>query len=327
MSTSRGSTGRAADAPGRRGRLHPAVLRDRPAPQYALAAGRELPVAGRPGSPPPQPAAPTPAGWVDPRLVVAAGGGGSSVGAVAPAPALVALAPRSAPVVRAAGSGGAGGLTGGGGAGSSYAPAASGASAGPAATTATPEVVISYTQPVTTMTGRAFGVRSTGLVTVAATPDTGQISTANASRTFPCADARHIRAGLDGRGLCAGVVTTPAGTSTSASSTANAGVKWLVVAAKGLPPVRLGWVRADSRTTCSGSSGRSSIGYLMVGSYPVAVSSPRPGTIVHRGGLTLVLNEQIPVPGGLTVNAVHLEAPGLDTVIASATSDIHSCHS
>ena len=223
--------------------------------------------------------------------------------------------------------GGAGGLTGGGGAGSSYAPASSGASAGPAAPTATPEVVISYTQPVTTMTGRAFGVRSTGRITVAATPDTGQISTANASSTVPCADVPPIRAGLGGWGLCAGVVTVPAGKTTSATSTANAGVKRLVIAAHGLPLVRLGWIDAGSRTTCTGSSGRSSIGYLLVGRDLIAITSPHPDTTIHRAGFTLILNEQIPVPGGLTVNAVHLEAPGLDTVIASATSDIHSCHS
>jgi len=222
--------------------------------------------------------------------------------------------------------GGAGGLTGGGGAGSSYAPASSGASAGPAALTATPEVVISYTQPVTTMTGRAFGVRSTGRVTVAATPDTGQISTADASSTLRCTDVRHISAGLDGWDVCAGVVTAPARNTTSATSTANADVKWLMIAAKGLPPVRLGWVDAASRTTCTGSSGRSSIGYLIVGRDPIRITSPRPNTTIHRAGFTLILNEQIPVPGGLTVNAVHLEAPGLDTVIASATSDIHSCH-
>jgi len=46
-------------------------------------------------------------------------------------------------------------------------------------------------------------------------------------------------------------------------------------------------------------------------------------------GITLVFNEQVPVPGadqGLTVNAVHLKALGLLVVLASATSDIHNCN-
>jgi hypothetical protein len=42
-------------------------------------------------------------------------------------------------------------------------------------------------------------------------------------------------------------------------------------------------------------------------------------------GLQVVVNEEKPVAGGLKVNAVHISGPGIDLVVASATSDIHNC--
>jgi hypothetical protein len=57
--------------------------------------------------------------------------------------------------------------------------------------------------------------------------------------------------------------------------------------------------------------------------------NPAPNTVVTvLGIITLVLNEQTPVAGpdqGLTVNALHIEAPGLNVVLASSTSDIGNC--
>jgi hypothetical protein len=52
--------------------------------------------------------------------------------------------------------------------------------------------------------------------------------------------------------------------------------------------------------------------------------------VVNVGSVKLVLNEQIPFTTadggrGLTVNALHLIAPGTNLTIASATSDIHRC--
>lgn len=66
---------------------------------------------------------------------------------------------------------------------------------------------------------------------------------------------------------------------------------------------------------------------------PRALPAPGPGHLLSAAGVTLVLNEQIPVTGpdtGLTVNALHLTANGLglvqaNVVLASSESDIGNC--
>jgi hypothetical protein len=88
--------------------------------------------------------------------------------------------------------------------------------------------------------------------------------------------------------------------------------------------------QASSQTSCSGSTGTSNIASLSVGTVVVASGQASPNTTISVatpvGPITIVLNQQTPVPGGLQVNAAHITGPlGLDVVIASATSDIHNC--
>jgi hypothetical protein len=114
------------------------------------------------------------------------------------------------------------------------------------------------------------------------------------------------------------------------TSTASASVQDATIGVLGLPVIKIGVVQSTSHTGCTGSSGDTSIASISVGGVPVNISvHPGPNTTVNVLGITLVLNEQIPVPGadqGLTVNAVHIKALGLlDVVIASSTSDIHNC--
>jgi len=175
------------------------------------------------------------------------------------------------------------------------------------------------------LTGRAYGLASSGLVGISPTPDTGAIQTANAG-TFgpPCVVS--ISGLISAGTLCAKVVTSlNPGTSTATSSVQNATIGVL-----GLPVIRVGAVQASSMTRCTGSSGTAGIASISVGGIPVNVAvNPAPNTTVSVLGVTLVFNEQSPVPGadqGLTVNAVHIKALGLlDVVIASSTSDIHNC--
>ena len=176
------------------------------------------------------------------------------------------------------------------------------------------------------LTGRAYGLSSTGLVGISPTPDTGAIQTANAG-TFgpPCTVS--ISGLISADTLCAKVVTSlNPGTSTATSSVQDATIGVL-----GLPVIKVGLVQSSSTTTCAGSSGDTTVTSLSVGGIPVNVNlHPGANTTVSVLGVTIVLNEQSAVPGadqGLTVNAVHIKALGLlDVVIGSSTSDIHNCN-
>lgn len=175
------------------------------------------------------------------------------------------------------------------------------------------------------LTGRAFGLESSGLVSISPVPDTGSVSTASAGDVHPpCVVGL---SGLISAGtLCADVTTKV----DPGSSTATASVQSVGIGVLGLPVIKIGAVQSQSTTTCSGSSGAVNIASVTVGgvSVPVAVH-PGANTTVNVLGVTLIFNEQIPVSGpdkGLTVNAVHIKALGLlDVVVASSTSDIGNC--
>ena len=175
------------------------------------------------------------------------------------------------------------------------------------------------------LTGRAFGLESSGLVGISPIPDTGEIQTASAG-TFgpPCVVS--ISGLISADALCAKVVTSlNPGTSTATASVADTTIGVL-----GLPVIKVGLVQSSSTTTCAGSSGDTSIASISVGGIPVNVNvHPGANTTITVLGVKLVLNEQVPVAGadqGLTVNAVHISALGLlDVVIASSTSDAHNC--
>jgi hypothetical protein len=175
------------------------------------------------------------------------------------------------------------------------------------------------------MTGRAFGLSSSGLVTIAAIPDTGPIQTASAG-TFgpPCVAS--IGGLISADTLCAQVVTSV----NPGTSVATSGVQDATIGVPGVPVIKIGLVRSSSTTNCSGSTGSVTIGSVAVGGIPVNVNlHPGANTTVTVLGVTLTFNEQIPVTGadqGLTVNAVHINALGLlNVVIGSSSSDIGNC--
>ena len=175
------------------------------------------------------------------------------------------------------------------------------------------------------MTGRAFGIQTGGLVTIAPTPDTGQVATSAATTVAPPCVAT-ISGLISAHTLCANVTTTV----NPGASTASASVQDATIGVLGLPVIKIGLLQSSSHTTCAGSSGSATVTSISVGGIPVNIAlHPAPNTTVSVLGITLVLNEQTPVAGadqGLTVNAVHVKALGLlDVVLASATSDIHNC--
>ena len=178
------------------------------------------------------------------------------------------------------------------------------------------------------LTGRAFGLESSGLVAIPPTPDTGPVATAS-SGTFgpPCVVS--IAGLIKADTLCAKVVTS-VNHGTSGTSTATASVQDATIGVLGVPAIKVGLVQTSSTTNCAGSAGDTVVTSISVGGVPVNVNlHPGPNTTVSVLGVTLIFNEQTAVPGadqGLTVNAVHIKALGLlDVVLASSTSDIHNC--
>jgi hypothetical protein len=171
-------------------------------------------------------------------------------------------------------------------------------------------------------TGRAFGASAEvlGLPLIPPQADTGSIQTSARSQT-----ERHAVFGalplVTTTGL-SGSVTTGLGTSTGRATAAT-----VSIGLPGLPVIRAEGIVARSESTCQRAAGSATIGSLTIGGARVEVGA-EPSTI-RVGTATLKLNEQTPVAGadhGLTVNALHLDAPGLaDVVVASARSDIHNC--
>jgi len=88
-------------------------------------------------------------------------------------------------------------------------------------------------------------------------------------------------------------------------------------------------VKSNSSATCNGStastSGDSQIANLVVAGQSIVVSNPNL-VISLPGGISVIVNEQTSSSGGnagsITVNALHVTAPGVDIIVASSHSDI-----
>jgi hypothetical protein len=216
----------------------------------------------------------------------------------------------------------------------SYTSAKSGTDTWVAGTTNPAGTILSNTvkviwQAITDMTGRAYGVSATvqaGLVTVTlpATPDTGSVDTTKAETVQPACVATVNRIVI-AHTLCAKVVTTV----NPFSSTADATVQDATTEITGVPTVAVTAVHATSKTTCSGSTGSTTIDSLKIGGTTVisVPTHPAPNTTYNLVGVKVILNEQTPIPGGLHVNGVHIIALNgvADVILSSAESDIHNC--
>ena len=171
------------------------------------------------------------------------------------------------------------------------------------------------------MTGRAFGIYANVLgVIVQPTPDTGPVDTDQATTVSPPCVATITGSILNATALCANVTTTV----DPASSTATASVAKARLLVPGVPLITATAAESISRSDCSGSTGEVKIARLTIGLKTFL--NVRGRTNIPVGDGFVRVNEQVPFPGGLTVNAVHVFIPGVvDVIIASATSDIHDC--
>ncbi len=188
------------------------------------------------------------------------------------------------------------------------------------------------------LTGRASGLsahaslRGTVLANVPPTPDTGRISTTTSTGTSPPCVAT-VSGPISAHGLCAQVTTIgfPARSVTSAS------VDDTTVSITNIPAITMTAIRSTSTTTCAGSTGTTTIGFLKVGNV-VVIGQPTnvaPNTAVTVGGVKLMLNEQTPISrptAGLsvigvrvTVTAATLGLPSANAVVASAESALGNC--
>ncbi|HEV3171289.1 MAG TPA: Ig-like domain repeat protein, partial [Actinocrinis sp.] len=97
------------------------------------------------------------------------------------------------------------------------------------------------------LTGRAFGLESSGLVSISATPDTGAVQSASAG-TFapPCLVS--ISGLISADTLCAKVVTAV----DPGSAAASASVQDATIGVLGLPVIKVGVVQSSSSTGCAG---------------------------------------------------------------------------
>ncbi|MBS2539061.1 Ig-like domain-containing protein [Catenulispora sp. NF23] len=176
------------------------------------------------------------------------------------------------------------------------------------------------------LTGRAYGLESSGLLGITPTPQAGPVATTVAGNSSPPCVVT-ISGLINAGTLCANVTTAL----DPDSSTANASVQHVGIGLLGIPAIQIGAVTSTSHSVCAGSTGGATIASITVGGIAVPVSlTPGPNTTVNLLGIKLILNEQLPTDTGtdhtLTVNAVHVIVPGLlDTIVASSTSDIHGC--
>ena len=192
-------------------------------------------------------------------------------------------------------------------------------------------VSVVWTTP--TLTGHAYALSLSGLITVKPTPDTGAVSTTQSSAvTPPCvADLALPSSGslVHAQALCAAVFTdAPGKNSFGGASVASVSVG----APAPLPAITVLGAQAKSKTTCAGSAGEVTVLGVRIGSIVLLPSPTKiaPNTTINVGLLKIVFNEQIPLKApdhGLTVNAVHITALGgaVNLIVASAESDISGC--
>jgi hypothetical protein len=171
------------------------------------------------------------------------------------------------------------------------------------------------------VTGRAYGLSATApLVSVKPTPDTGDVRTADTTTVAPPCAQNISTLLLSAGALCAKVAAGPG----TVTSTAN--VQQANIGVVGLPAIGLSGVTASSTSTCTAQSGHVTL-TLTVAGVPVDIGDA-PNVNVDLGvlGTKLVVNEQAKgADGGLTVNAAHLTAPGVNVVVASTNSAAHNC--
>jgi uncharacterized repeat protein (TIGR01451 family) len=170
----------------------------------------------------------------------------------------------------------------------------------------------STTTAVLLAQGAAFGARVRApLVTLGPFPSVSRSSPGTSSDVLASATAGTL---LSAQGLAVSTRIGPGVAVASAAEVAKVRLLGTAVSADG--------VRASCGATASAASGATTIARLVVAGRTYANVTPGPNTRITILGVgSLVLNEQTPSPGGITVNALHLRLllGAGDIVVSQAT--------
>jgi hypothetical protein len=167
-----------------------------------------------------------------------------------------------------------------------------------------------------TVMGQASAVQATVLGMTTALADTGTLGGASDAR-----EASQISGSVPSLLTGEGLHATTIGWPDKVASEASLGNLNLTLAGSG---ISADFVMARALTGVgSAGTGLTNIAGLTIGGVPVFPTGT-PNQTLSLAGLTIVLNEQMPSPGGLVVNALHVRTlDGLtDVVIGSAKAAI-----
>ena len=169
-----------------------------------------------------------------------------------------------------------------------------------------------------TSDGRATAISISSPLGTIASMDTGSL--ASSGKTVIDATPITIQTPM---ATADGLLSTAMGSSSQAESQSALGQLILL---PGSPnQITAYFVMADSKATCSGVSGSSSITSLTMAGQTIQVTGQPNQVVTVSGVLTLTINEQIVSNNSITVNALHLHtADGTDVIISSAKSSV-SC--
>lgn len=174
------------------------------------------------------------------------------------------------------------------------------------------------------LSGRSFGLSADAPLpavplSIEPTPDTGKVKKTKAPMCAQDVNALLVKAET----LCAGVKAETDSSRVTATST----VAKAAIGLPGLPVLGLSGLEAISTSTCKDQAGSVDMTLTVAGA-PVEIGdNPNHKVDLSVAGAELVVNEQIKDDdGGLTVNALHLTAPGgIEVVVASSTTTADNC--
>ena len=153
-------------------------------------------------------------------------------------------------------------------------------------------------------------------------PDTGEIRTADATRTDTPCTGTVFTAVLTIHALCPEVTTRL----DPGAATATSSVEKVTIGLPGVGLVGISGLTATARSRCGAATGTTTLALTVGGARVTVPTGPNSVVNLPAGG-RIVVNEQRPVDGGIEVIGAHVVLPGGlgDVVLASSTSAVHNC--
>jgi hypothetical protein len=189
-----------------------------------------------------------------------------------------------------------------------------------------------------TYTGRAYDASATLKIGTFVNQLIGPIGDTGPVSTTATTDKTNSVIPVFGTPITAFLLNTTQKTGAN-SSMFGAQVGFESISGLGLPTITSNQVTATSTSKCGAApSGTTNILFLQIGSTvvvgPGGIPSgpiPKNTTLTIPNVGTVVLNEQTPIPGGLSVNAIDITVPSLGgflstkVIVSHAESDIEGC--